>query len=514
MSTCPQGHQVGPDGRCEACDYLKGGLKVAARTEFKFGDNGNQGHAGSDEAIPGTLDDLPVVEAHLTDYGNAIRLVRRHGEDLHYCSRWGKWLTWTGKRWADDDTGRVYRMAKQTAISIYDEVTNASNLDERKAIFSHAARSESRSRLEAMVGLAESEPGIPVVPDDLDTKSWLLNLRNGILDLHTGKPHPHRREDLLTKQSRVKFDPKAEAPMFMAFLDKIMDGNQNLVTYLQRTLGRALTGDVTEHRLEIWHGVGANGKSTLMGVIMDVLGDYAKIAAPGLLLDRRHEGHPTERADLKGARFVGSIEVGETRSLAEELVKQLTGGDKIKARFMRQDYWEFEPTHKLVIACNHRPIIKGSDHAIWRRVRLVPFNIIIPDDEQDKDLRARLWDESSGILNWLLQGCLDWQRDGLTDPDEVKAATAEYRAEQDTIVGFIEDRCVVGPNRKVAAGDLYTAYGVWCKDTKEEQLSKRAFGLRLAEQGFIPDRTKAKRWWFGIGLVTQPPLSESDTGVT
>jgi putative DNA primase/helicase len=296
----------------------------------------------------------------------------------------------------------------------------------------------------------------------------------------------------------------------MAFLHHIINDNENLITYLQRTLGRALTGDVSEHRLEIWYGPGSNGKSTLINAMLDVLGDYGQMAAPGLLLHRNHDRHPTEVADLKGARFVASIEVGENRNLAEELVKQLTGGDRLKARFMRENFWSFTPTHKLVVACNHKPIVKGADHAIWRRVKLVPFAVIIPDDEQDRRLDKKLRSERSGILNWLIRGCMDWQAEGLTDPDEVKVATAEYRADQDVISGFLEDCCTTATNAKASAAVLYTAYAKWCAESHEEQVTKRAFGIRLAEQGFTPGRSGSERWWLGVGLLTQKTL-DSDT---
>ena len=201
------------------------------------------------------------------------------------------------------------------------------------------------------------------------------------------------------------------------------------------------------------------------------------------------------------------MEIGENRKLAEELVKQLTGGDRLKARFMRQDFWEFEPTHKLFIACNHKPTIKGSDHAIWRRVKLVPFTVVIPDAKQDKKLNEKLQRERSGILNWLLQGCLDWQAEGILEPEEVRVATENYRAEQDVVAGFLGECCVTGDNKKAAAGDLYDSYRRWCQESREEPLSKRAFGLRLAEHGYTHGRgAGGKRVWSGVGLAVQDSL--------
>lgn len=444
---------------------------------------------------------------HSTDMGNAQRLVHRHGQNIRYCTPWGKWLCWDGYRWAVDDIAQVNRLAKETVKSIYAEAAEAATPGERERLAKWAVRSESQARIEAMIALARSEAGIPVRPAELDANGWLFNVENGTIDLHAGELRPHRREDLITKLAPVAYDPGASCPTFTSFLQRIMGGNADLIDYLRRTTGRALTADVSEHRLEIWHGVGANGKSTFMNALLDVMGDYGRTAAPGLLLGRHSDRHPTEVADLKGARFVGSVEVGENRKLAEELVKQLTGGDRLKARFTRQDFWEFEPTHKLFVACNHKPVIQGSDHAIWRRVKLVPFTVVIPEAEQDKKLGEKLKRERPGILNWLVEGCLQWQRDGLTDPEKVVAATADYRADMDVIAGFIEDCCTVEQGKKASATDLYRAYKQYSGENGEQPLRQRDFGVRLGERGFTSVRAHGgQRWWSGIGLVTQTTL--------
>ena len=451
-------------------------------------------------------------DEHLTDWGNAQRLVRLHGDQLRFCHAWGKWQIWDGRRWRTDDTGRVYRFAKSTVKTIYAEAKAATDGDVRKAIASWAMKSESQVRLEAMTISAQSEPGIPVRPEDLDADPWLFNVQNGTIDLRTGALRPHDPADLITKVGGVEFDAEAKATVFDTFLKKIMGDDDELIEYQQRTLGRSLTGDVSEHRIELWHGPGANGKSTLTTAILGVMGDYGLMAAPGLLLRRRQEAHPTEVADLKGARFVSSVEIGESRKLNEEQVKQLSGGDRLKARYMRQDFWEFDPTHKLFVACNHRPTIVGSDHAIWRRVRLVPFSVVIPDDEQDKQLGEKLKDERSGILNWLIQGCLGWLEHGVNEAEAVRDATADYRAEQDLVAAFVAECCTISPNAKVLSADIYRDYAAWCKNSHEEPLGKRAFGLRLGDQGFTSERKGhgGKHWWFGIGLSAQPTM-DSDT---
>jgi putative DNA primase/helicase len=276
--------------------------------------------------------------------------------------------------------------------------------------------------------------------------------------------------------------------------------SEALRRFVQRVIGYAAAGVVSEEVLVILYGVGANGKSTLVNVVMEALGDYAMQAAPDLLLAKKGS-HPTELADLFGARFVASVETDEGRRLAEGLVKQLTGRDPIKARRMREDFWQFDPTHTVFLATNHRPEVKGTDHAIWRRLKLVPFEVTIPEPEQDKGLPEKLREELPGILAWIVRGCWEWQRDGIGEPEEVKSATTSYRADMDVLAGFIEDRCVVDPDAWAAFADLYASYQDWCEESGEKAETKRRFGTRLKERGFEPGRgtgnTPIRR---GIGL--------------
>ncbi|KKL83177.1 hypothetical protein LCGC14_1977380 [marine sediment metagenome] len=375
-----------------------------------------------------------------------------------------------------------------------------------KALADHAKRTESEARIAAMIALAASEPGIPVRPAELDADPWLLNVQNGTLDLRTGTLRVHEGADLITKLAPVNYDPAAECPLWLAFLDRIMEGKASLIEFLQRSAGYSLTGDISEQVLFFFYGRGRNGKSTFLTTILTLLGDYGRQAAPGLLTMKRHDAHPTERADLMGARFVASIEVEQGRRLAEALVKELTGGDRQKARFMRGDFFEWEPTHKLYLAVNHRPVVTGTDLAIWRRIRLVPFSVRIPEEEQDRNLSAKLKGEASGILNWALEGCLAWQGDGLGAPLEVVEATASYRAEQDVLGAFIDDECTLAEDAKATAKSLYAAYREWSKAHGEEPATQTAFGLQLGERGLRASRGRSARWWRGIGLNAQPGL--------
>ncbi len=439
---------------------------------------------------------------HLTDVGNSKRLVAKHGQDLRYCHRFRKWYTWNGTRWVKDDSGEVVRRAKQTAAGIYTEAAAATDPAERKALGQWAARSESEARICAMIALAESEPSIPVAPDQLDADPWLLNCVNGVLSLRTGELRPHRREDLLTKQVPVAYDPEARCERWLTFLVEIMDGNPRLVAFLQRAVGYALSGDTSEQSLFFFYGLGANGKSVFLETIKALLGDYSKQADFGTFLTRKHDSPRNDVARLVGARFVSAVEAEPGRHFAESLVKALTGSDTIAARFLYSEAFEFVPQFKLFLAANSKPIIRGTDNAIWRRIRLVPFAVTIPPEEQDKKLPEKLRAELPGILAWAVQGCLTWQKCGLDAPPEVLGATQEYKAEMDVIGLFLGECCIENANVSARASHLYAAYTGWCDTSGERPLSQKAFGARLTERGFRRYRGGTGSYcWAGVGLL-------------
>jgi putative DNA primase/helicase len=278
-----------------------------------------------------------------------------------------------------------------------------------------------------------------------------------------------------------------------------MGNSLNMVQYLQRVVGYGLTGDVSEQCLWFCHGTGANGKSTFLLTLLELFGDYAMQAVSELLMVKNHEAHPTERADLFGKRFVATIETEQGKRLAESLMKQLTGGDKVRARRMRQDFFEFAPTHKLFLAANHKPVVQGTDLAVWRRIKLVPFTVTIPEDERDKKLSQKLKMELPGILNWAIRGCLDWQANGLQEPQEVTHATKTYQAEQDTVQGFLDQFCLFHREAKVRTSALHEAYVQWSGD---KLMTSRAFGDRLREKGYESKPGHGNNYyWHGIGLT-------------
>jgi putative DNA primase/helicase len=377
----------------------------------------------------------------------------------------------------------------------------------RNAMYAHAKYSNSRGGVRNMAAMAKSD--LAVAPEQLDADPWLFNVENGTIDLRTGRLREHRKGDFITKLAPVAFDPDSDCPLWTRFLETVFAGDGELIAYMRRLVGYCLTGVTVEHILPFLHGVGANGKSTFCETVLKLMGpDYAMKAPPDLLLAKRFDTHPTDRADLFGKRFVACIETEEGRRLAEALTKELTGGDRERARRMREDFWEFTPTHHVWLAGNHKPAVVGADHGIWRRIKLIPFDVTIPEAKQDKKLPAKLAGELPGILNWAIAGCLDWRRGGMREPSIVRAATKGYSDEMDEVGRFIEEHCEVGRDFLAPATELFKAFQQAAPDSR---INQHSFGARLRQKGFLnrdPEtgreyRTnKGKHGWKGLRLRT------------
>jgi putative DNA primase/helicase len=369
------------------------------------------------------------------------------------------------------------------------------------AMYAHAKYSNSKDGIKNMIQLSKSE--VALYPDQLDRDPWLFNVQNGTLDLRSAEIREHRREDFITKLAPVTYDPNADCPKWMKFLDDIFGANEELIGYIQRLVGYCITGKTVEHILPFLYGDGANGKSTFCETLMALVGaDYAAPAAPDLLLARRGESHPTERADLFGKRMVFCVETQAGRRMNESLVKEMTGGDKMKARRMREDFWDFVPTHHVWLIGNHKPSIWGDDHGIWRRIKLIPFEVTFPVEQQDKFLKDKLTAELPGILNWAIAGCLQWQKHGMMEPNIVQVATSSYRAEEDVVGQFIEQYCELG-DFKAPATPLWKTY---LEAMPDAPLNQKTFGMRLSAKGFTnglytSGPHKKTAYWQGLRLL-------------
>jgi len=445
----------------------------------------------------------PAVGAteRCTDLGNARRLSFAFGDFLRHVGGKAGWLSYDGKRWITNAVAEVYQSAKDVVRSISMEAADQEDDNERQKLTKWGLTSESAPKIRAMVELAQSEPQIAAKLEDFDRDPMLLNCTNGTLDLRTGELRPHRREDLITQVAGTAYDPSAECPQWLAFLSRIFRGNQELISFMQRTIGYALTGSVAEQVLFFLYGIGKNGKSTLLEVVRKVFGDFSQAASFSTLLANKNSGGPrNDIARMRARRFVTAIEAGAGRTLDEPVVKQLTGSDTIAERALYAEAVEFEPTHKLFLAANHKPTIRGTDIGIWRRIMLIPFEVEIPEPERDPHLKEKLLQEAPGILAWAVRGCLEWQRDGLRPPAEVLAATENYRSEMDTVAPFFEARCVIEPRASVKAGELYGAYKTWAEGAGESPISQSAFGLRLNEKGYRMEKRPDGKRRIGIRL--------------
>jgi putative DNA primase/helicase len=439
---------------------------------------------------------------HLTDQGNAQRLVKRFGELIRYCEPLGGWYVWDAKRWKLDATGTVERYAKRIALDLYHEAADIEDDKLRDAYLKHAKSSNSARGIAAMLRLAQSEPGIPVEPDAFDRDVWLFNVTNGTLNLRTGALQPHRKEDLITRLAATHYDPEATCPRWRSFLARVMDSRPGLIAFLRRLIGYSLIGITAEEMIAILYGSGRNGKSKFLEAIREVLGDYAAQCPFETFLHSDRDAIRNDLARLAGIRFVSASEADEGRRLSESVIKQVTGGVVVAARFLHHEFFEYRPQYTILLATNHKPRIRGTDEGIWSRVRLVPFSVFLPAAERDKHLLDKLRAEAAGILAWAIQGCLDWQRVGLDEPDEVIEATDQYRAEQDVLSDFLTTCCIASPTAVAPATDLYNAF---LQYTGEQGISQTAFGRKLSEKGFTRERSSAtgRMQWRGVGLLTR-----------
>lgn len=447
----------------------------------------------------------------LTDTGNAERLIHLHGEDIRYCKPLGGWLVYHGGRWVRDDLDRVFQYAKETALAIPDEKDHMEAKDEEdrvvkhKGILSHAIKSLDMRRLEAMVKAAHFDPDVVTLPDYFDQGRYLFNVGNGTLNLQTGGISPHNRDDHLMKISPVIYDRKATCPKWDAFLTTVMDSDLEMVQFLKMLTGYCLTADTREQALFIPFGDGSNGKTTFLEILATVLGSYfVRLPTETLMLRGTTDRIPNDIARLQGARLAITNETNQNHKLNEEVVKNLTGDDTITARYMRGEFFDFRPSHKLILYGNSKPVITETTEGIWRRIRLIPFSHTFAQNDPTtvKGYGDVLRTELSGILNWAIEGCLDWQQNGgLTTPEAVRKATNAYRSEMDTLGDFLRECCVRGDAEKVAASELYESYSGWCRHNGYTVWGGRKLGGELRSRGIPLWESNGKSYRRGIDLT-------------
>jgi putative DNA primase/helicase len=443
----------------------------------------------------------PLPLRKFDDIGNGQRFADRHSKDVRYSEDWHKWLVWSGSRWKLDNLGEIMTRAKETVRSI---ALEAEKSDHVEAIRKWAKESASHGKLVAMLKCAVSEREIAIDYHDFNAHPWLFNCDNGTVDLRGGTIRPHRRSDLLTVIAPVEYAQTYEPPkLWLEFLYTIFDGDLELIAFIQRLFGLSLVGEVRDHILPIFLGGGANGKTVLTLTWMGMLGDdYALCTSKEFLMKTATERHSTELAALYGKRLVVSAETDEGAKLNEARVKHLTGGNIINARRMREDPWSFEPSHTLILETNHRPLITGTDNGIWRRVLLVPFNVTIPPERQDKDLANKLKAEWPQIFRWAVEGCVEWQRDGLNPPECVTIASREYEEASDLLADFVRECVIVKPTAMVKAIVFYRRYEQWVRARGHQPQSLTRLGERIASM-YPKKKTMHGTFYQGIELTAE-----------
>lgn len=439
------------------------------------------------------------------DTGNAQRFVDLFGDKVRYCYTDKRWLWYDGRKWCTDMTGAVKRLADKAVacmsaeLKVYEQTDADEGTDMAKTFEKHMKSSRSNKSKNAM--LNEVMHHVPILPSQLDRYKAALNTPGGVIDLKSGALAPHDPKNYFTKITAVEYSENADCPRWTAFLDDIFGGDKDLIRYVQKAVGYSLTGATSEQCAFFLYGTGRNGKSTFLDIIRDIFGDYAANIQPETIMVRSNQSTAinSDIARLKGARLVTSVEPNEGVRINEGLLKQLTGDDTVTARKLYGDEFEFKPEFKLWMATNHKPVIRGTDTGIWRRIHMIPFTCVIPEGKVDRRLKYKLAAEMTGIFRWAVEGCLLWQKEGLKMPRAVLEEVREYRREMDVISAFVEDKCTVGKGLSVKSSQLFAAYLNWAEQNNEYRMSSTKFGMELAKR-FEKVRTRGGIYFNGLSL--------------
>ena len=445
--------------------------------------------------IGASVDDKQNVY-DMTDTGNAHRLYDRFGKVIKYSYNRKRWYFWDGKSWILDEMGEIKKLADEICEDLKKEAWNIQDEDLREQALRFAKRTASSSAKEAMIKECQHINDIPAMPEDFDSYIDFINCQNGIINLRNGELIPHDSNFMMSKICNSEYDTlKREPKMWLSFLNDVTNGDKELIDYIQRCVGYSLSGSNREQCAYFLYGMGNNGKSTFLDTISDLMGGYASNVQPDTLMIQSRLGSSggganTDIARLKSSRFVTCEEPTEGVRLNEGLLKQLTGGSKVTCRFLYGDEFEYTPEFKIWIATNHKPTVRGTDFGIWRRIRLIPFEVNIPKEKVDKNLKYKLRQEFPQILAWAVEGCMKWQQNGIDPPSIVSNATKEYRQEMDIVASFVEQCIVIDytADEIVYASDLFAMYAKWAKINNEFEMSSKKFFMEVAKS--LPDRNR------------------------
>lgn len=441
-----------------------------------------------------------LLELPLTDLGNARRFINLFKDIVRYSHKQETWLYWDGNRWAYDHEERILLLASTIPQKVREMAIKIKDEQKQKSITKFANETENLQKLKAMVNSARFQREVLIDIEQLDKDPYLFNVKNGTINLRTGQLQPHNKEDLISKQSFVKYDPTANCNNWLQFINKCMGGNQELIDYLQRVVGYIMTGDTSEQKFFFLHGAGRNGKSTFVEILNAIMDEYATTTPMNTFIKQQNEGINNDIAGLKGSRLVTAQETEKGKQLSETKLKMLTGGDTIKARFLHKEYFEYTPNFKILISGNHKPKVKETTTAIWDRMRLIPFTVKIEDNERDPYLKEKLLLESSGILNWMIEGCRKWISGKLSCPSIVIQSTNEYRTEMDVVQRFLEECFIFNKLAKVSFKTIYDVYSYWSEVNGDSEMSRKSLGSNLKERGYTPRSINGQRYYEGIQL--------------
>jgi putative DNA primase/helicase len=434
------------------------------------------------------LDDVAPL---FSDEDLALRFAEQHAHDLRYVSEISQWYWWDGKRWRPDTRLLGFNKARKVCRAAAKECNEAP----------HRLRNLASARtVVAVEKLARADQRLAATLDQWDADPWLLNTPDGVIDLRTGKRQSHRSSDHMTKMTAVGPDPECPTKTWLNFLRRVTNKDRALQDFLRRLSGYVLTGMTIEQALFFMYGPGSNGKSVFLETVSGLMGDYAQTSPIETFTASAVDRHPTELARLHGARLVTATETEEGRRWAESRIKQLTGGDRVPARFMRQNFFEYVPQFKLIFAGNHKPGLRTVDVAIKRRLKMIPFGVVIPEDERDKSLAKKLRIEWPGILASMIEGCTEWRRDGLKPPASVTGATEEYFEQEDMFTTWIEEECERQPGAFISRGDLFDSWSRWANTAKEPPGSRPEFVRKLEDHGFEEATRRGQRGVKGLQL--------------